>query len=250
MIFLRQFLPFLLMPLTLSLVLLIAGLVYRRRALMWMAIALLWISSAQVVSGLLARAMEGSAEHALAADAPTADAIVVLSGVRIIAPGPAAISEWTDADRFFGGLELFQAGKAPLLVFTGARPVGPVGSPFEGETLAGYAKALGVPPDRVVTTGLVTNTEDEAREVAALLRARRAGPTRVLLVTSAYHMPRAQRLFERAGLGVAPFPVDFHRAAGAPLGVMDFLPSADGLQQTHMMLRELYGRAFYWVFGY
>jgi len=249
MISFRKFLPFLFLPLTVSLVLVLAGLVFRRRVLVWAAVALLWISSTPVVGWLLVGVAEGPAERALASEAPTADAIVVLSAGRIIAPGRATISEWEDADRFFGGVELFQAGKAPLLVFTGARPSGPHGAPLEGETLAAYARALGVPPDRIVTTGAVINTEDEARAVAALLRARRAGRTRVLLVTSAYHMPRAQRLFERAGLPIAPFPVDFQRAAGGTLGVMDFLPSARGLQETQAMLHELYGRLFYRVTG-
>lgn len=244
-----RFLPFLLLPLTISVVLLLAGQVFRRRAFVWVAVALLWISSTPVVGGLLVRVAEGMAERALATEAPIADAIVVLSTGRIIAPGRAGISEWEDADRFFGGVELFQVGKAPLLVFTGARPIGPRGAPLEGETLTAYARAFGVPPDRIVTTGAVTNTEDEARAVAALLRARRTGRTRVLLVTSAYHMPRAQRLLRRAGLAIDPFPVDFQRAAGGRLGVMDFLPSAAGLQKTHAMLYELYGRLFYRVTG-
>jgi len=68
-----------------------------------------------------------------------------------------------------------------------------------------------------------------------------------LLVTSAFHMPRARRLFEHAGLGVTPFPVDFRLSAGGSLSVMDFLPGAEALGQTQAALRELYGRLFYRV---
>ena len=50
------------------------------------------------------------------------------------------------------------------------------------------------------------NTADEAVAIRRLLPARQS---RVLLVTSAFHMRRAQRLFERQGLQVLPFPVDF-----------------------------------------
>ena len=81
-----------------------------------------------LVSGSLMRAIEGRADRIPASDAPIADAIVVLSGYRIIAPGRAAISEWTDPDRFFCGVELFKAEKSPLLVFTDAL--------FEREILA------------------------------------------------------------------------------------------------------------------
>ncbi|MEQ1761401.1 MAG: YdcF family protein [Vicinamibacterales bacterium] len=191
------------------------------------------------------RAVEGPTDRALATQAPTADAIVVLSAGRTVAPGRDSVSEWEDADRFFGGVELFLAGKANLLVFTGARPSGPQGAPLEGATLSAYATQMGVPIDHVATTGPVANTQDEANDVAVLLRDRRAGPTRVLLVTSAFHMPRAQYLFEKAGLTVVPFPVDFRRVAGSRPGLADLLPSAVALQKTHTMLHELYGRIFY-----
>ncbi len=86
---------------------------------------------------------------------PTADAIVVLSEGRVVAPGVAAMSEWTDGDRFWGGIALYQAGKAPMLVFTGGgAPWQPNAKP-EGEVLISYAKALGVPSKALRTTGLV-----------------------------------------------------------------------------------------------
>jgi hypothetical protein len=50
---------------------------------------------------------------------PEADAIVILSGGRVPAPGDPPLSEWRDADRFFGGIDLYRAGRAPLLIFTG-----------------------------------------------------------------------------------------------------------------------------------
>jgi uncharacterized SAM-binding protein YcdF (DUF218 family) len=99
----------------------------------------------------------------------------------------------------------------------------------------------------------VLNTSDEAHAVAALLNARKpaAGPVdkkhRVLLVTSAFHMQRARTLFERAGLSVIPFPVDFKAGAGESLSVLDILPNAGALEMTETALREAYGRLFYVV---
>ncbi len=100
---------------------------------------------------------------------PTADAIVGLSGGRVVAPGVAAISEWNDGDRFWGGIALYQAGKAPLLVFTGGWSPGQPNAKPEGEVLISYAKALGVPSKALRTTGLVVNTAEEAQAVTALL---------------------------------------------------------------------------------
>ena len=69
----------------------------------------------------------------------------------------------------------------------------------------------------------------------------------MLLVTSAFHMPRARRLFERAGVSVIPFPVDFKVSAGGALSALDFLPTGAALRQTEMAMREGYGRLFYFV---
>jgi len=252
-IYLHKILPVFLLPLGISLLLVLAGLLLRRRAIIWIGLAVLWLSSIPVVSHFMIRSVEGLAERSEAIDAPRADAIVVLSGGRVVAPGAAAVSEWSDADRFYGGVDLFQAGKAPLLIFTGGWvPWEPKAKP-EGEILIGYAKALGVPAKSMVTTSAVVNTAEEAQAVAALLGQRHAGGAaqgtraHILLVTSAFHMPRAQHLFTRAGLDVTPFPVDFQVSASGELGVMDFLPSAGALAQTEMAWREMYGRLYYGV---
>ncbi len=254
LIYLHRALPVFFLPVGITLFLVLAGLWMRRRALIWAGLALLWLSSTPLVSALVIRAVEGSAERIPATNAPGADAIVVLSGGRIVAPGKAAISEWEDPDRFFGGVELFKAGKAPLLVFTnGLVPGRPQAEP-EGEVLAGYAKEMGVPAGGILTTGRVTNTAEEALAVATLLRGRLSAPAdratapRVLLVTSAYHMARARRLFEGAGMTVVPFPVDFQVSAHRAFSVLDFLPTAEALRLTELAWREVYGRLFYFVF--
>ena len=253
MIYLHHILPVFVLPVGITLLLILLGLRLRRRALIWSGVAVLWLGSTPFVSGLAVRAAEGGAQRGLAADAPPADAIVVLSEGRVIAPGKAAVSEWTDADRFFGGVDLFKAGKAPLLVFTGGWVPWQADAAPEGDVLAGFANAMGVPDGHVLTTPRVTNTAEEAGAVAMLLRGRfsgptwRGGPARVLLVTSAIHMPRARLLFERAGLSVSPFPVAFKESAGGSGSVLALLPTAAALQQTEMVLREAYGRLFYFV---
>ena len=71
----------------------------------------------------------------------------------------------------------------------------------------------------------------------------------MLLVTSAYHMHRAQMLFARSGLDVLPFPVDFQVAEGKAFTLMDVLPHGESLRQSETALRELYGLAYYQFFG-
>ena len=60
-------------------------------------------------------------------------------------------------------------------------------------------------------------------------------------------MPRAQRLFESAGLTVIAYPVDFQVQASRTLSVMDFVPSAQAFKKTEMAWQETIGRVYYGI---
>lgn len=247
MFLLSKLLPLFVLPLGVSLILLLWGLTRRRRGPIWAGVLILLVSTSPFVGHYALRSAEGWAVRRPVADVGPADAIVVLSAGRVLAPGPDRFSEWGDADRFFGGVELFQAGKAPLVVFTGAWISWEPDAPLEGDVLTKYAQTLGVPADRIVVTGKVANTADEAREVARALQGLGPTPPRVLLVTSAFHMPRARQIFEQQGLAVEPFPVDFSFSEGGSTTILHFLPSVGALAQTQRALREFYGRIYYWL---
>ncbi len=247
MLVLNKALPLLVLPLGLSLILLVWGTVRRQRRLAWLGLIILVITSNPVVGRVAIRAAEGWAERRVPADVPTVDAIVVLSAGRLIAPGPARVSEWGEANRFFGGLELFQAHKARWMVFTAAWNGSTPPRETEGEILGNLAISLGVPRDRVLLTGRVANTVDEAREARITLSGAGVQTPHILLVTSAFHMPRARQLFTQAGFLVEPYPVDFWVSEARGFGVLDVLPNANALLQTQTAMRELYGRGFYWI---
>ena len=133
------------------------------------------------------------------------------SAVRAIPPpGSHRLTEWQDPYRFLAGLDLFRVGKAPRLLVTGA------GSPFspgklpQGQHYLEEAALLGVPEAAIASSPPVVNTAEEARVICRLLP---ASQSRALLVTSAFHMRRSQRLFEREGIHVRPFPVTSRPAA-------------------------------------
>jgi uncharacterized SAM-binding protein YcdF (DUF218 family) len=248
MLHLAKILPTLVLPTGLVILLLLASAVFRKRALALMALAVLWISSTPLVGDAAMRAAEGWAVRQPVSSAPNADAIVVLSGMLRAVPGSDDGVEWEDAvDRFDAGVDLARAGKAPLLIFTSAwLPWDPAGAD-KGHPLADRAAARGVAPDRVAVTGKVSNTAEEARAVRDLLTARdesRRAPRSIILVTSAFHMRRSRLLFERAGLLVMPFPVDF-RTSASPYSFMDVLPDAGGLLNTETAIREFYGYLYY-----
>ncbi len=248
---LSKFLPLALLPIGLSLILLVVGLIGRWRWPVITAVVLLWLLSLGLVSQILWRWLEAPWQRQSAAKAASADAIVVLSGGRHPAPGAAKVSEWHDPDRFLAGLELFREGKAPRLLFTGgASPFRP-GQPPEGQRYLEEAEQLGIPAAAMQSTKPVVNTAEEAIAIRKLLMGsdRAATSSRILLVTSAFHMRRAQRLFERQGLQVVPFPVDF-QARGQWAGPLwrdptQWLPTAAALDGSSWALRELLGRMVY-----
>ena len=243
MIYLHKLLPIFVLPLGAALIAIVVGVVSRRKAIAWGGVALLWVSSLPIASAQLIRLVEGGTERTAAGDAPHASAIVVLSGGISVAPGPARITEWGDPDRFFAGVDLFKAGKGEVLVFTGGWvPWGD--TPLEGDVLRGWAHKMGVADDRILTTGTVMTTAEEAAAVRALLDDKRRGRD-VLLVTSAFHMPRARHLFEAAGLAVSPFPVDFRSTGQSALNILSFVPTSEALRQTELATREMYARLYY-----
>ena len=86
---------------------------------------------------------------------------------------------------------------------------------------------MAFPYDHIFVSGLVTNTADEAVAVKKM-----ALGNKIILVTSAFHMPRAQMLFEKEGLEVVPYPVDFKSLTADSLTFMDYLPNAESLAKT------------------
>ena len=248
---LSKLLPLALLPLGLCLILLLVGLFARWRWPIYVAMLSLWAFSLGLVSQGLWRWLEAPWQRRPATAAPRADAIVVLSGGRHPAPGAARVSEWHDPDRFLAGLDLYRAGKAPRLLFTGGASPFRSGQLPEGQHYLQEARQLGIPANAMASTSPVVNTAQEAIAIRQLLQRSHssATTTRILLVTSAFHMRRAQRLFERQGLLVLPFPVDF-QARGRWAGSLwrdptQWLPSARALDSSSRALRELIGRFVY-----
>ncbi|KAF1051958.1 MAG: hypothetical protein GAK43_02153 [Stenotrophomonas maltophilia] len=76
---------------------------------------------------------------------------------------------------------------------------------------------------------------------------REAGIKRVVLVTQAWHMRRAQWSFREAGLEVVPAPMGYMgRDDAVPLG--GWVPEAGAIWQNTQLLNEAYGLLGYWLF--
>jgi uncharacterized SAM-binding protein YcdF (DUF218 family) len=251
-LFLSKSLDLLFAPLTWALSLLAVGWTLRRRTtLAWSLVAFaateLFVFSTQPVADYLMRWTEATAPRTFVADR-TYDAVIVLGGV-MEQRGP-----WMDngrdlsgaAERLTRAFEVLRAGQARNVLLSGGLTDPPPGMPSEADQLAVMLKGWGVPPDRITVEPRSRNTYENAVESARIVGER--GWRRVLLVTSAAHMPRALGCFRRAGLTPDALPVDY-RGGSAAAGA-SWWPRASDLGLSTDALRELAGRMVYRLKGY
>lgn len=203
----------------------------------------LWLTSTPYFSKLLLGYVEQDQLRKTPANMQRADAIVVLSGMLgAVNSRGGPMYEWSDPDRYFAGLELMQAKKARLIIFTGGLQPWQTQLQSEGDYLARLAKQTGLSANQVVVTEDVQNTAQEAVAVSKYLDQHQLNS--IILVTSAFHMPRAERLFENANIQLQTYPVD-SKVILADMTPMDFLPDANAFYATQLALRELLGRLYY-----
>jgi uncharacterized SAM-binding protein YcdF (DUF218 family) len=111
----------------------------------------------------------------------------------------------------------------------------------EGEYLKDFAIKFGVPKESILLTENVQNTDQEAKAVKKLLN---TNEIKIILVTSAFHMPRAKKVFVASNIKVIPFAVDFGKIE-KKVTIIDFIPSAASLSANSFVVRELLGRLYY-----
>jgi len=212
-----------------------AGGMWRKAGRWILALSLVqaWIFGCGVTTRIIGVPLEGVEREFSVESLPCADAIVLLGGGMGIHEKCGRAEIYGAADRVWMAARAFKAGKAPFMTVSGGGA--------EGEIA--FLADFGVDTNRIVKLEAARNTEEEARLISSLI----TNHPKVLLVTSAWHMPRAKMLFERAGLDVVPAPTDYEMTAAAEstLGVGDFFPNADALVRNSYAVKEWVARALY-----
>ncbi len=174
--------------------------------------------------------------------------IIVLSGAvdvsRSAERGEFALNG--AAERIFAFFDLARRYPSARLVYSGGGME--IGStpPPEAWTAAEYLETLGMPGSRLTIEIRSRTTWENARETRALVS---PGPDeRWLLVTSAWHMPRAMGSFERAGFPVIAYPVDFQTHGERDLA-RPFSVVSNGLARLDLATREWIGLLGYRLSG-
>lgn len=260
-VFLSKLLPPLIYPLGLACLLILLALLLQRRAgwqraALILALLILWLGSSRWISMGLARSLER--RYLPPTPLPAAEAIVLLGGGTASKNYPRPITEVNGAgDRVLYAAWLYRQGKAPLILVSGGlldwTPLGTT----PAQDMAELLEMLGVPPQAIWQQPKSRNTYEDALFSAKILREK--GIRHILLVTSAWHMPRAIRLFQAQGLEVTPAPTDFNvtdadweslTSSDVRLQILGLLPSTENLGLTSRMLREHLGMLVYDLQGY
>ena len=136
-LYLHKILPIIFLPSGFIIVLILIGLIKRKPILIWLALILFYLFATPVVSDSIFKYVEKGQIRKDITKVPKADAIVVLGGMfNYVKTETGGKNEWSDPDRFFGGLELYNANKANQIIFTGAKmPWAEKDQETEGESL-------------------------------------------------------------------------------------------------------------------
>ena len=102
---------------------------------------------------------------------------------------------------------------------------------------------LGVADGKIIMEERSRDTLGNAGYTKSICQKR--GYKQPILLTSAYHLPRAVDLFKRSGLEVTAFPAGFKTATERRYGWQDFLPSTGSLDITSDALHEYLGQIYY-----
>ncbi|OYQ64772.1 hypothetical protein B9G53_10050 [Pseudanabaena sp. SR411] len=220
--------------------------------LIGIALVILLLSSNEIFSKWLVRSLEW--QYLPSADIPQAEAIVILGGGTRPRIAPRPWYEVNEAgDRILYGSWLYKQGKAPLIIVTGGRAewLGEGGNP-ESEDMAAIAEFLGVPPRAIIQELQSFNTRDNAINTKQILVKR--GINKILLVTSALHMPRSMEIFRKVGVESIAVPTDFlsvqNENSKGLAAVLDLLPTVDALRNTTNAIKEYIGLLVYQLAGW
>jgi uncharacterized SAM-binding protein YcdF (DUF218 family) len=174
--------------------------------------------------------------------------IICLGGAldTVVSPvrGEVAVNE--AAERMTAMAELARRFPDARIVFSG----GSGRLLYDGATESELAERLfvsfGIEKSRITLEDKSRDTAENARLTRDIVQPK--PNERWLLVTSAYHMPRAVALFREAGFSVEAFPVDY-RTRGAADMLRPFSTLGDGLRRTDTAVREWAGLIVYWITG-
>lgn len=162
--------------------------------------------------------------------------ILILGGGHTISPEHSSLGQLssTSTNRLVEGIRLYHELPGAKIICSGYSVSG---RKTHAQTLAEAAVQLGVLPEDTLQNRTPGNTEEEIK--AYIHRFGRNAP--LILITSAYHMPRAMLICKSNALNVIPAPTDFYLKQDPKKGIFNFSPRAEKLLMFERAMHEYGG---------
>jgi uncharacterized SAM-binding protein YcdF (DUF218 family) len=260
-LFLSKLLPLLIYPLGLACICLLWSLYlcFRRSKLIFMpillALILLITAGNSRISNQLLKSLEW--QNLPPSELPQAEAIVVLGGATRTVSPPRIMPDLSDrGDRILYAAKLYKEGKAPLIILSGGRIQWLGGGNSEARDMAEILQLMDIPPEAIILEPNSLNTRENAVNTQKILKARKID--KILLVTSAFHMPRSLLIFQRLGMKPIPAPTDFTIARqeleeptySIESKILSSIPDSSHLDDTTTAIKEYIGIFIYRLRGW
>jgi uncharacterized SAM-binding protein YcdF (DUF218 family) len=258
---LSKIVGFLITPLALSALLCATALLlaWRKRtrgavSLVMLAMLVTFFSAMPYTAAILAGNLERQYAAMDPRASPLGDSIVLLGGGVAGARPPVrpTFDMNSAADRVWHAAALYRLGKAPHIVVAAGNPGEHSESEGEADALVQMLAVLGVPTSSISVERSSRNTRENAKYALPLVlaiaqndSANLGKPRRVLLVTSALHMPRAIATFRKVwateSIEIVPSSTDVEIADDSAVALWQFVPEAIALSRTSRALKEYVG---------
>jgi uncharacterized SAM-binding protein YcdF (DUF218 family) len=260
-IFLSKLLPNFVYPLGLVCIFIILALIlYRKpawqRLVLVLALVVLWLGSTRWIALGMVRSLEW--RYLPMTQMPSADAIVLLGGGTESAEYPRQTVELNSSgDRVLYAAWLYKQGKAPHILLSGGLIDWLDTGNTPAEDMAVILDMMGVPKEALWLESTSRNTYENAVNSRKLLNEK--GINRIILVTSALHMPRSVDLFKHQGFDVIPAPTDYSVTQAAwqrltdpnlATQLLNLMPNIDNLSSVTRALKEYLGMLVYRLRGW
>jgi uncharacterized SAM-binding protein YcdF (DUF218 family) len=180
----------------------------------------------------------------------TYDAVILLGGVvEEQATAASGQNSYNDnVERLIATHRLLRDGNARIGIVTGASSSPAFAAYGDSLVLTRQLEDWGIAKERLIGEDKAVNTRENAVFTKRIAGARGLG--RVLVVTSAFHMPRAAECFAAVDMKVDTLAVDYRAEPPAFPAFGKLLPRAHSLGITASVVREVFGRVVYRLQGY
>jgi uncharacterized SAM-binding protein YcdF (DUF218 family) len=203
------------------------------------------------LSNWLLAPLEKHASAVAAKELGGAAGIIVLGGAiegrSALGDGAPHLNE--SAERMIDAVRLANLYPSLPVVFSGGPDAffGRGGPESEAALARQFFERFNITPPRLMLEDRSRNTRENAVETAKLLQPKTG--QRWILITSAFHMPRAKALFEAQGFEILAWPVDF-KTSGFRGSWRLFGRASDGLKRMDFVAKEWVGLGAAWMLGY